>query len=436
MGRRPGRGPPGGRGTAGLLPASGARRRAECRGGVRGGDTVGVQSKVGRDSVGACALVGLAGVTAEVVGVRGVSASFVTATSTVAHGVSAKSCFRRATVQSGTLTSTANGSVTATITAVDDTKAFLLFSTSSNLNRPPGSEVKGRLASATSVEFSRVTDETVPATITITWDVVEYNCGVAVQRGVVTPAGTTTDVALTPVNSVAATFVTYSKTPGAGTGTWSGNDPMVEELTSTSNLQFRVDVVDPGDTVWWQVIEFTDPSAIQVQKGSASLTAGATSTTASIASVDLTRAFVLVTTRNNSPANDVGSGLVRARLTGATTVTFDRSASAYDVDEIAWQVVELKDGSTVQHGTSSVASGTASVVEPITAVPLGRSSAFASTQTGGGQNGGRSSYSADDIIGVACFTLALTSTTQLTLTRANTAAAADVAWFVVSWGLP
>ena len=90
----------------------------------------------------------------------------------------------------------------------------------------------------------------------------------------------------------------------------------------------------------------------------------------------------------------------------------------------------------MQSGSATIASGSASTTASLTAVSLARSSAFASTQTGGGQNGGRTAYTADDVIGVASFTTALSSTTQLTLTRVNTVAAADVSWFVVSWGFP
>src|SRR6266480_7651710 len=61
-------------------------------------------------------------------------------------------------VQRGTATSTANGTTTVTITAVDPTKAFLLFSTRSSSNRPVGTVMRGRLASATTLEFIRVTD--------------------------------------------------------------------------------------------------------------------------------------------------------------------------------------------------------------------------------------------------------------------------------------
>jgi len=364
-------------------------------------------------------------------------AVFSGTTQDAANSFSNAACFYRAAVQSGSTTSTANGVKTVTITSVDPTKAFLLFSTRHDLNRPVGSEVAGRIASATTLEFNRGTDEASPVTITIEWSVVEYDCGVAVQRGAAVPSAATTNVTIAAVNSVAAAFVTWSKVPNPADTTWGGNDPLVGELTSTTNLQLRHDVSAPSATVYWQVVEFTDPTKINVQKGSTSLTGAATSTTATLGTaVTTSRSFVLAGARRPDGGVDIGSGMVRATLTDSTTITFDRSVANYNVTEISWQAVELMDGSAVQSGAATLASGAASTTATITAVDLAKTTSFLSTQTNGGQNGGRTAYVTDDIIGVACATARVTSTTQLTLTRTNTAATAQFAWFVVAWGLP
>jgi hypothetical protein len=364
-------------------------------------------------------------------------AVFSGTTQDAANSFSNAACFYRAAVQSGSTTSTANGVKTVTITSVDPTKAFLLFSTRHDLNRPVGSEVAGRIASATTLEFNRGTDEASPVTITIEWSVVEYDCGVAVQRGAAVPSAATTNVTIAAVNSVAAAFVTWSKVPNPADTTWGGNDPLVGELTSTTNLQLRHDVSAPSATVYWQVVEFTDPTKINVQKGSTSLTGAATSTTATLGTaVTTSRTFVLAGARRPDGGVDIGSGMVRATLTNSTTITFDRSVANYNVTEISWQAVELMDGSAVQSGAATLASGTASTTATITAVDLAKTTSFLSTQTNGGQNGGRTAYVTDDIIGVACATARVTNTTQLTLTRTNTAASAQFAWFVVAWGLP
>ncbi len=363
-------------------------------------------------------------------------AGFVATAQNSANSFASGSCFHRATVQSGSTTNTTNGPGTVAITPVDTAKSFLLFSTSHNSSQPVGSLIRGRVASATTIEFDRVTDEASPTPITIQWSVIEYDCGVNVQRGAVTQDATIKNVPITAVSSLTAAFVTYSKTPAAGDGVWDRNDPVVAELTSTTNLQLRVDATGGlGDhEIWWQVIEFQDPTMINVQKGTTTLTGATTSVDATITAVDTARTFVLATARSSGTGSDIGSGSVRARITNSTTITIDRSATNYDVTEISWQAIELRDGSTVQSGSATLASGNMSTTAALTAVDLARSSAFASTQTGGGQNGGRTPYTANDIVGVAAFTTALTSPTQLTLTRSNAAGSADVAWFVVSWG--
>jgi hypothetical protein len=103
---------------------------------------------------------------------------------------------------------------------------------------------------------------------------------------------------------------------------------------------------------------------------------------------------------------------------------------------VGWQSIELKDGSSVQRGSAAFGSGTATVTPILTAVDTSRTVALGSFQHGGGQNMGRTPYVADDVLGVASATLAVTSATQLTLTRANTAAAADIAWFVIQFPDP
>jgi hypothetical protein len=127
--------------------------------------------------------------------------------------------------------------------------------------------------------------------------------------------------------------------------------------------------------------------------------------------------------------------MVRATLSDPTTVTLDRGVGIDDVTEVAWQVVELADGSSVQHGSSTMASGDATATATIAAVATGRSVAFASSQFGGGQGGGETSAASGGVIGVASATVQLSGATQVSLVRTATGADATFTWFVVSWGL-
>jgi hypothetical protein len=347
----------------------------------------------------------------------------------------AAACLFRPTVQSGTTTNAVNGTTTVTITAVDPARSFLLFSTRHNSNRPVGSQIGGRLASSTSVQFIRVTDQAPPNTITIQWSVITYPCGISVQRGVTPLTATTIDVPITPVASIADAFVTYSKTPTASDVTWDENDPATVRLIAPGTVRIAVDAAVGDHNVYWQVVEFTDPTKIHVQRGTRSLGFGTGSTTATLpTAVDPTRTFVLVSTR--SPGGSVSEVMVRARLTNSTTITFDRLDTGGSITEIAWEAIELLDGSTVRSGSAAFGSGTTTLNATIAAVDTARSTAFSGVQNGSGQNAGRHSYNSDDITGVGSATLALSSATQVTLTRANNNSSADIGWFVVTWGNP
>lgn len=89
------------------------------------------------------------------------------AQSTVAYAAEFKA------IQSGATSSSGDGTVTVTISSVDTTKAFLIFQTRHNSNRTVGSMVRGRIATSTTLQFTRVTDET--STMQIQWYVVEFS---------------------------------------------------------------------------------------------------------------------------------------------------------------------------------------------------------------------------------------------------------------------
>ena len=136
--------------------------------------------------------------------------------------------------------------------------------------------VGGRLATATTLEFTRVTDEPLAVPITIRWYVAAFASGVSVQRGEVDQSATVINVPIpSAVAAVDHAFVTWSKTPlNFHTNNFDGDDPAIGELTSTTNLQFRVTTSGPGMTISWQVVEFTNAPDVLVQKGSTLLGGG------------------------------------------------------------------------------------------------------------------------------------------------------------------
>ncbi len=341
-------------------------------------------------------------------------------------------CDMRWTVQSGTARSAGAGVLSAAITPIDRAKSFLVFSARHTVDRPVAS-VRGRIApDGRSVEFVRETDET--SAVDIAWHVVTYPCGVTVQHGELTAGPPTSDVALSPIASTDQAFVLWSKSVEATNGFWSDDDPTVAEITSTTNLQFRHSGVETAHVISWQVVEFTDPATISVQRGSTSILGpGLVATVTLPQPADLTRAFPLVSFRmNDGTLGNVGAHLISARLVDSTTLVVERStAGDNDIEEILWEVVELKDGSAVAHDDATLASGAASDVFVVPSFAADAAYAFTTVQGSNGQSIGRTPYAVEENTGVASFTVELIAPNQLRLTRAVPAAPAGVGWVVV-----
>ncbi len=335
-------------------------------------------------------------------------------------------------VQSGTAVSSGNSVVSVGITGVDPAKSFLVFQTRSSSNRPPGSMIIGRLnAGGTAVEFVRTTTET--STIDIQWSVVEFLSGVSVQRGEVSQSSSTVNVSIVPVASTRQAFVLWSKVPAASHAIWSLDDPILGELTSTSNLQFRINSGSSGHRIAWQVVEFTNAADINVQKGSTSLLGSSASVDIALpTSVDVSKSFVLTGFRTAGSGADVGERMIRAQIIDSNTLRIDRSRTGDSLTEIVWQVVELKDGSSVQGGSESFPLGVTQRSVAITPVDTGRAVAFASVQAAAGQSLGRTAYNLDDIIGEASVTMGLSSA-GIDLHRNSALGSADIGWFVVEF---
>ncbi len=154
---------------------------------------------------------------------------------------------------------------------------------------------------------------------------------------------------------------------------------------------------------------------------------GSTSNTAAIGAVDTTRTFVVFTRRVGNAGGREEYYQVRGELTNATTLTFTRADINNAVD-IAWFVVTLNDGTTVQRGTTTLANNnnTANVALAPAIVP---SRSFPIFSVSGGTN---SSNLLDD----TSITADLSSATNLRLQRDSDNVSATVAWFVVDLGSP
>ncbi|MBI3663805.1 MAG: DNRLRE domain-containing protein [Acidobacteria bacterium] len=351
----------------------------------------------------------------------------------------------------GAAASAGNGTVTVTLPnlggactgTINTARSFLIFQTNNTTNRPVTFEIRGRIFSATQLQFTRNTNEA--TTVNIRWYVAEFERGIAVQRGVVnfqsaatinaTAANSTP--AFGSVSALSQAFVLWSKTPISTDNTFNQDDPGLAELTATNNLQFRFNQSNIGHTINWEVIEFTNAADISVQKGNiAGMAAGTATVTAAITAVDPAKSFVLVSYRIPGGSGSEGQLMLRGQLTSCAPncnqVTIDRTVTGTAIAEIAYQVVTLNTGASVQTASTNFPIATATLSPALTTVDLTRTLAFASSGAGGGQNVGRTAMASPTAqsLGASTFTTALAAG-AITLTRQNTAAAADVSWYVL-----
>jgi hypothetical protein len=332
-------------------------------------------------------------------------------------------------VYSGT-TTIAGGSTfnTAAIPAVDTTKAFLVFGISGSDNSPDDLQVTGQITGSTTVRFERVGTN---FAVTVRWYVAEFLSGVRVQRGSQQMPGAAnpadTNVPIASVDLTKSFPLVSFRTNGSN---FDGGDFIRAKLTSATNLRLLQPDADTNTWVEWQVVEYLDA---RVQSSDATIGSASTSVSATLPqSVDVTKSWLVYSYTEGSGFPDIGRALIRGRVTGPTTIVFDRDNTG-DLFEITWYLVEFTDSTLVQH-----------LPEPFAASELQRNVTLTSSVNPGSSiavggylgRGGRSNYALDDDPGVSWFTLELTSATNLRITRGTTAgntATANVGWFVVDF---
>ena len=338
-------------------------------------------------------------------------------------------------LQRGTAQSTGNGDVVVTLPqSVDPSRSVLFFSSRHNSDRPPGSMLRGRLSGSTSVTFTRVSSQT--SAIDINWTVVEFASGVSVQRGAFNMTAATLDVALAQnVTSVSQAFVLWSKTTGASETDYDENDPIGGYLLDTSTLRFLTDDSNSNHIVDYQVVEFTNPGDIFVQSGVNAMPNGDTQLDVTLpTSVNPGSALLLAGYTSDSSGNQISRRMLNGQLTGANSIRFSRDRSGNGVDEVIWQVVEFREGSTVQQGMETFSSGDSiRTVSLTTAVDPALAVAFSGMQPVGGLNMGSTTYQSGDIPGTGAYTFDL-GTSSLDIQRSNAASSSTVGWSVVSFG--
>ena len=108
-----------------------------------------------------------------------------------------------------------------------------------------------------------------------------------------------------------------------------------------------------------------------VQRGFATIPAGASSITVTINAVDTSKSFVTFNVNVTDGATDIPkNSMCGSELTSTTQITFSRYAAVVSIVSIAWEVVEYLSGVLVQRGTSLITGLGVSV--PISSVALSK----------------------------------------------------------------
>ncbi len=235
------------------------------------------------------------------------------------------------------------------------------------------------------------------STNTLNWYVIEYANGVRVQRG----------------SRTSSTLQTID-----------GQRTLITRLTTSTNLLLQRQATGISLTAEWQVVEF---SAGNVQARYAEIPGGASSVTDTIlSSVDTSKSFLFFSSNRANSQNGVEFDLyTRGTITNPTTVTFRRKGTT-GVNQVAWYVIEMTDGTNVQRGTTNVGGAITTEVQSITNVNVGKSMIVWTNDTG------LSGISSHQDSGT--FSARFSSCTQIEFERQNSESnPSSVDWFVVAF---
>ncbi len=325
--------------------------------------------------------------------------------------------FRR---QAGTTTFTGNSTtVTIPTPLADMSKSILVFSSTISSADTRNNLIGGQITNSTTLTFARASNT---GTVSISWQVIEFESGVFVQRGSnVVAENTNVDVTISCVDLNKS----FALVTGRNDGTILGSDDGVTgNLTSATNLRLRTGQLSGDhDLAYWQVIEY---QGAVVQKLTGAMT-GTTLTSAIPTPVDMSKTMVISNHRINQDI--VAGNLPRTQLTSNNQVTYTRNAAAGTLDFVTY-VVEFTDLTSVVRGNQAFASGVTS--QTVTGLTTSASSCVIAPGNWGRQ--GSTSHTTDDNTGHGWFTYRIASSTTLQIDRAvGTGSTAQAPWQIVTF---
>jgi hypothetical protein len=312
------------------------------------------------------------------------------------------------------------------ISSVDPTRSFLVFGTQFNTTNSGYTEISGQITGATEITFARTATSGAPA-VPIRYYVAQFQSGVSVQRGSTIVSATSTPATLGTAVDLTKSFpiITYRNS-----GTSYGNDDAVRaKLTSTTQLSLNTGLAAPNGVAEWQVISFDGAT---VQTGDLTFATGTTALTANLTNaVDAAKTWLLLSSQHSGVTGTAAEMLWSASLSSSTQVTLQRAGGGA-TGTLTYYAVSFNNGTTVQTGTSVVASASTSATSTLTTVDLQKAIAVAD---GIWQRQGTTAYTAANNPGFGTFVLDIASTTSLALTRGASGGTsqANANWSVINF---
>lgn len=313
-----------------------------------------------------------------------------------------------------------------TITAVDPSKTWVTHTMRVDSSDPGETLVRVHLTSATNVQM--IKDDAAGPTVTVELQIIEFDQGVSVQRGVVDSVATET-VAITEVDLTKA----WAEVSWYNGGSVFGDDDFYRiKFNSSTELgvshQFLTGV---PDFYAWQVIEF-DGAVVREVSQTVTTQGGATAPTDH--TFDASRSIVRgsYSSESGTEAN-IGTKLLLLRFdtTDKSSVWFQRGNAEADL-ELTVFAIQFPPNVSVQEKRVNFTNAETQRVETITAVDLSKSIALGA---GFMSCSGSCNYQGSDNPGCGIGTTVLTAVDKLTVQRQVTK---SYPWYmvahVVEWG--
>ncbi len=330
-----------------------------------------------------------------------------------------------------TFTSQVNRMAVSLSPAVDPSKTIVWGGISHGGGRSGGanandSRVGFDLESTSTLALERLGSPS--STPILEWQVVEFESGVSVQRGLRTlsTSEATVNVPLPTAVDLTKSFVLVSVAPNTTSQTTDERWTIRSRLTTSTNLELSRNESGIAVDVYWQVIQMEGAS---VRRGLTTLGAGESEKCTLIRVKSNVNSFLIMSFKGTGAVNGIESQyLTRGSVihSGSNMGHCFNRVSTVNSVEVAWELVSMIDGTAVQAAANATTAVSDTIIDrTIAAVDLNRSFVYIGTQGGSGTD----TTNLDE----GSWTANLTSSTNLRLQRGGGGTLGTVNWQVIQF---